>query len=195
MRPVYLGGVTVSLFGSIFAALYTFYAIKILKLTPAMFGVTVAFGGIGALGGALVAPWLARRFGFGASLISAMALAGAATLLIPLARGGPAEAMAFLVAAQLAGDCLAVAAAISSTVLRQSLIPGELLGRSAAAFNVGQGSAAIIGALAGGLLGEALGVRSAMVVASLGLISSVGWAIASPLLRLRSLPAADLASP
>ena len=190
LRPIWLMGVTASLFGSIFAPLYVYFAIKILGLTPAMLGLTIAAGGVGALAGALAGPWLARQAGLGVSIVAAAALTGVFALLIPQAKGTPATGMALLVVSQLGGDALAVAAAISIASVRQSVLPSGLLGRVGAAFHVGQGAAATAGALAGGLLGENLGVRPAMVIAAFGVMAAAVWGLASPLPRLRDLPTA-----
>jgi Na+/melibiose symporter-like transporter len=193
VRPILLRDVTASLFGSIFAALYAFYALRVLELTPAMLGVTVAAGGVGALAGALLATSIARMIGFGASIFAASLLSGVAALMIPLAHGAPTGAMLVLVAAQVGGDALAVAASISAASLRQSVIPSDLLGRVGAVFHVGTGAAAVIGALAGGALGEWIGPRPAMFVAAAGLIGAALWVGGSPLRRLRALT--DFASP
>jgi predicted MFS family arabinose efflux permease len=48
-----------------------------------------------------------------------------------------------------------------------------------------------LGALAGGLLGEALGLRPAMVVAACGTLLGVLVLVRSPIRTLRELPHAD----
>lgn len=49
-----------------------------------------------------------------------------------------------------------------------------------------------LGGLLGGALGELLGVRAALVVAVVGMALAPGWLLASPLRRLRDLPADGL---
>nr|QQZ49595.1 hypothetical protein JKL49_22125 [Phenylobacterium glaciei] len=57
VRPLLLMTATNGLFGGGFAALYLLFALRTLHLSPAMLGITVAFGGLGALMGAgLAAP-------------------------------------------------------------------------------------------------------------------------------------------
>lgn len=187
VRPLLLMIITASLFGSIFGALYVFFAVNTLGLTPAMLGVTIAAGGAGALIGALLATPMNRALGFGPTILTAWALYGALTLIIPFARGAPEIAMIVLIIAQFAGDGFATAAMIGVTTLRQTVLPGDVLGRAGAAFHVASGGASITGALAGGFLGEAIGPRAALLVAGVGVLAATGWGIASPLARLKSL--------
>ena len=187
VRPLFLVSMTQSLFGSFFAALYILFALRTLGLTPAAMGVTIAMGGIGGLAGAALSPVLAHRAGVGPGIIIAGFGAGAATMLIPLATGR--GVMAILMLAQFAGDALAVAAAIASTSLRQSVMAPGVLGRAGALFHAGPGAMTVIGALAGGALAGWLGMRETMIVAALGLTAAPLWALASPLRRLRTLPA------
>jgi predicted MFS family arabinose efflux permease len=52
--------------------------------------------------------------------------------------------------------------------LRQSVTPDQLLGRTNAGMEMLVAAAAPLGALAGGLLGEVIGVRLTLVIASVG---------------------------
>ena len=62
-----------------------------------------------------------------------------------------------------------------------------VLGRANAAFHVGAGGASILGALAGGFLGQALGAREALFIAVGGISLAVATTFASPLPRLREI--------
>jgi len=189
IRPLFLTSVTSALFGAFFFALYTFFAVTTLRLTPAMLGVTIAVGGVGALVGASLAAWLGRRLGIGRALILAGLLEAAFTLLIPLAGGGPARAMAMLMAGQLFGDALGTAFLIHAVSLRQAVLPGEVLGRVAGAFAAGAGLATVVGALIGGALGGAIGARDTLFISSAGLALAPLWCLASPIWRLKTAPA------
>lgn len=189
IRPLFLTSVTSALFGAFFFALYTFFAVTTLRLTPAMLGVTIAVGGVGALVGASLAAWLGRRLGIGRPLILAGLLEAAFTLLIPLAGGGPARAMAMLMAGQLFGDALGTAFLIHAVSLRQAVLPGEVLGRVAGAFAAGAGLATVIGALIGGALGGWIGARDTLFISSAGLALAPLWCLASPIWRLKTAPA------
>jgi predicted MFS family arabinose efflux permease len=172
-----------ALFGSFFAALYVFFALRVLGLTPAMLGVTIGAGGVGGLAGALLAPRLSAWVGSGRAIV--LSAAGAALLngLIPLAPPDPKLGMAFLTTAQVFGDALAVTAAVLAASLRQTLIPQAILGRVAATFQAVGGGAAVVGALAGGALGGLIGPRQTLYIAAGGLLLGSLVAACSPLRR------------
>ncbi|MFZ3008661.1 MAG: MFS transporter [Phenylobacterium sp.] len=183
VRPLLVMTATNGLFGGGFAALYLLFALRTLHLSPAMLGITVAFGGLGALIGAGLAAPLARRLGAGSAILS-MALASAASaMLIPLSPAAPVVGMAMLIAAQLLGDSTAVIHTILAASLRQTVLPQETLGRAAGAFKAAGGGTMLIGALAFGALGNAIGVRETLFLAAAGLAVGPLIALASPALR------------
>ncbi len=194
LRPLLMTAATSSLFGGFFWALYVLFAIRALGLTPMLLGLTVAFGGISALFGAVFGPRLIRRLGIGPAYLLAALLAAASALLIPLAHGRPLEAMGFLILAQFLGDGLGVTADMAATTLRQSLTAPRMLGRVGAVFQAAPGGLAVIGALAGGALAEAIGMRAALTIAAAGIVAAPLWCLFSPLARLRALPAPAAAS-
>jgi MFS family permease len=189
VRPIWLMAVTGDFFGWFFGALYTLYALRVLRLSTTELGLTIAAGGVGALVGAAAAPAFTRRLGPGrAIVVTAFAMALSA-FLIPLAAGAPLVAMAFLIAGQLTGDALRTVTEIAQTSLRQTLMaPGEL-GRAAGAFATGQGLAGVAGALIGGALGGLIGPRETLLLAAAGLFAGPLIGLASPLWRLRAAPA------
>ena len=172
-----------ALAGGVFSALYILFAIRTLALTPLMLGITIAVGGAGSLIGAALTPWMARRLGMGPAIpLSAWATA-ACLVLIPLAGGGPFLAMGVLMVAQLLGDASGTASEILMVSCRQGLLPASTLGRTAGAFAATEGVARTIGALAGGLIGETLGLRAALAVAAGGFLLAPLWTLGSPLWR------------
>ena len=190
IRPLLLMRLTASFFGSFFAALYIVFAVTELGLSPALLGFTIAAGGAGGLAGAALVP-LVARWRYGPVLLVASFGGGLATLLIPMAGGTPVTAMLTLMAAQLFGDALAVAASVQADSLRQTIVPPALLGRAGAIFHAGGGVASVAGALIGGALAAAIGMRPTLVIAALGLAAAPLWGLASPLRRLDRLPVAE----
>lgn len=186
IRPLLVMTGTNSLFGSFFAALYVLFALETVGLTPALLGLTITAGGLGALAGAALAPRLSERIGAGPAIVAAGLACAAANLAIPLAPAGPLLGTAALVFAQVVGDALAVAAAVLAASLRQSLLPQERLGRAGASFHAVGGGMAVLGALAGGLLGQVLGQRETLLIACAGLALGPALAAFGPLRRLRA---------
>ena len=188
MRPVCLMDASSSFFAASFVALYPFIAFRELHLSPFLFGATFAAGGIGALGGAALRPWITRRFGVGAAALIATFMAGAATLAIPLTYAPPVIAALVLAVAQFTGDAMATIAGITINTLRQGLYKPQMLGRVSSVFQVSGGATAMLGGLVGGGLGQAFGPRPATLVAAIGLIASTGFALFSPLRTVRDTP-------
>jgi predicted MFS family arabinose efflux permease len=179
---------TRSLGGGVFYALYSLFLVRDLGLSPAMVGLTVGVGGVGALAGAFLAEPAVRRFGTGRVLIGAQVLSSTANILIPLAYGPEAVVLLMLLLAQLADVAYAVYA-INEVSLRQALIPDRLLGRAASSFTLVTTAALLAGALLGGALAEMAGARAALLCAVLiGLFGSV-WLLASPLRAGQAQPA------
>jgi predicted MFS family arabinose efflux permease len=183
VRPIWLMAVLGDFFGWFFGALYILYALVVLKLSTTELGLTIAAGGVGGLIGAMTAAAFTRRLGAGRALVVAAFLGGLVLLAIPLAHGAPLLAMAFLVAAQLAGDALRTVMQIGQVTLRQTLLASEALGRAAGVFAAGQGLAGVAGALIGGALGAWLGPRETLLLAAAGMIATPLIGLASPLWR------------
>jgi hypothetical protein len=191
VRPLLLMTGAGALFGASFSALYAIFALRVLHLSPALLGFTVAAGGVGALAGAMLAQPIARAIGVGPAIPLTLGGGAVFTLLIPLAPADPTAGTGFLVAAQVFGDALATASVILAASLRQNLLPQATLGRVGATFHAAGGGMAAIGALTGGALGGLLGPREALLAASIGLLLVPLIGIFSPLRRLREMPALE----
>jgi len=182
LRPILWITTFSSLFGSFYSALYIIMALKVLGLTPAMLGMTIAVGGVGALLGSGAAASMIRWLGVGPALVLTGVITGAASFLIPLAAasglpGGRWGAMAMLMVAQLLGDSFGTVNQIASRSLRQSVTPQPLMGRVGGVFAAAPGLTAVLGALAGGWLGGAIGPQATLFIASAGvtLVPALGW--------------------
>lgn len=188
VRPLFLMAIGSPLFEGFFAALYSVYAINVLHLSPGLIGVIIGVGGIGALLGATLSPISCRVLGLGPTIVFGFVTSAVSAFFVPLAAGSVMTKTAMMMAAQLLGDSLAVAAIIPSSSLRQTVLPGSVLGRSAALFRAGAGASTVIGALAGGVLAEALGVRSALFAAVCGILACTMIGVFSPLTKLKEIP-------
>jgi Na+/melibiose symporter-like transporter len=187
VRPLLVSAAISGAFGGVFSALYIIFALRVLGLTPALLGITIAFGGGGALLGSLIAQPLARRFGIGPATIGTALASAAAAALIPLAPAGAVPGMTVLIISQILGDAVGTATLILAVSLRQGLLAPNLLGRTGAAFQAVGGGAAVAGALGGGLLGQAVGMRAALFVAAAGLAIGPAIAAFTPLRALRKI--------
>lgn len=187
VRPLLLSTMVQSLFFSFFGGLYALWAIRHLGLSPAALGVTIAVGGVGALLGAVLASRATRTLGIGPAIVVCGLVSAASAVLIPLAPAHPVWGMAFLMGAQLIGDAFGVAAIIPATTLQQTVIAQRSLGRVGAIFHVARGGLAVLGALLGGWLATAIGVREALLIACAGGAIGPLIVLASPLRDLRTV--------
>jgi MFS family permease len=177
-----------SIAGGFFTALYTLYCLRTLALPESTFGLIIAIGGIGSLGGALISRRLVRAIGLGPALIATSALSLAGGLLIPLANGSRPVVLACLGAHQLLSDMFSVAFVIQAVTLRQTVIAKDMLGRANAAVHVCTAGLLPITALVAGAIAELTTIRFAVWVGVIvGMIAPV---FLLPLRRLREMPPA-----
>lgn len=184
VRPTVIAGILWAVVGGVFSSLYPVYCLRTLGLSEAAFGVIIALGGVGALGGAVLSRWMASAFGVGPTLIITAAISLSSLFFIPLAGDTSPLGLASLGAQQLFGDGFAVAFVIQSTSLRQIVLPTEVLGRANAAILAVTTGAIPVAALGAGWLAEAVGTRDAILI---GLF--VGLLAPFALLPLRSMKA------
>ncbi len=184
LRPMLLANATGAFFMGFQMAVYIIFAMGTLHLTPAILGALIAVGGTSSMAGALAAPRVVERWGYGNSLIGAIATAGAAALLIPMAHGPRWLAAAFLAAAQF-GDAIWPVYSINQLGIRQGVTPPHLLARVNSAAQLTFRGVLPVGALAGGALAGAMGIRPTMFLSAAGFSLSVLWLVLSPVKGLR----------
>jgi len=189
LRALAGGTGTRDFFGGFYGALYGLYAIRELGIQPAVLGLLIASGGLGALVGAAVAAPVTRRFGLGPALTGSMIIMGLLGLLIPLASELRGLAVLLLLIPQVFGDLFLAVYTIGELSLRQAITPDRMLGRVNASMNFVVGGVGTLGLLAGGFLGETIGLRPAVWVAFLGVMLASLWLLFSPVRTLREQPA------
>ncbi|MGH8874944.1 MAG: MFS transporter [Acidimicrobiia bacterium] len=136
------------------SAIYVLFALELLGVDEVGFGLLVVTEGVGGLIGTLVAPRLSTRLGTGTTILAATAFQGSAYVVIGLLSD---PWVAGVVTA--AGNVGALAAIVLVVSLRQSTVPGHLLGRVTSAMRFIAVGAMPLGAVAGGVLGSFLGLR------------------------------------
>jgi len=184
LRPIALRTINQAFFGGFFMALYVLYAVDNLKFTPFILGIVVTCGGISNFLGSSLIPWINRKWEPGTILIGATLVQGFSTLLIPLAPGPGFAAIACMAGAQFLGDVSFPVYYVQELTIRQSLAPPDVLGRVNAAMQLMLRGILPIGALAGGMFAQYLGVRRTILICAIGIILSSIWLIASPVRAL-----------
>lgn len=190
LRALMLASITGAWFVGFQGAVYIIFAMQTLHLTPGVLGLLIGVGGVSSILGSLIAPRLIDRWGYGNSLIGAIALDGVAAFLIPMAHGSAWTAAAFLAAAQ-AADATWSIMAIDLLGIRQSVTPPRLLARVNSAAQLTFRGVYPLGALTGGVLAGAIGIRPTMLLSATGFLLSVLWLVFSPVRGLRLSAAAS----
>jgi len=174
--------------GNAIGALYGLYAIRELGLPPALLGVVISLGGVGALAGSFAAGRASRWLGVGPSVALGLLGYGLSGLLIPFAAGPVALAAAMLAASQLL-DGLHSVYAVNEVSLRQSITPDRLRGRVNATAHLLVLGVGPLGAIAGAALAESYGIRTTLLLAVAGVIAAGVLLLASPVRHVRALAA------
>jgi len=162
-------------FGGAFAALYTIYIVRELRIVPALYGTLVALGGVGALLGSLILPYLTRRFGSTRTLLCGAFLHSVLALLTPLAGGPTLLVLAILGISQLLGDVGFQLYAIHEISLRQGRVPLHLQGRVNALIGFLVSGIAPLGTLLAGIASEYIGIRFTILCGAGGMLLSTVW--------------------
>ena len=138
----------------------------------------------------MLAEKAARHCGLGKAIIGSMTAACAAPLFITLAAGKTVTAIICLTAYLFLNGIGVSIYNIHVVSLRQAITPERLFARMNASYRFIVSGAVPIGALIGGFLGDAFGLRPALAIGAVCMLSALLWVSFSPIPRLRTLHAA-----
>ncbi|MFF3129089.1 MFS transporter [Streptomyces sp. NPDC057908] len=174
-----------------FQSLYVVFLVRTVGVDSDAVGVLFGILGVGGVCGALMARRFAARVGTARGMLLCQLCAAPFALLIPMT--GPGYELLFM---GVGGYCIGVGvvgSGVISVSFRQSYIPSEFLGRVTASMAVINYGAIPIGAVLGGFLGAALGIRNTMWIMTLAFVLACLILVASPIRRLRDFPSAPAA--
>ncbi len=150
------------------------YILRDLRISPAVMSLTFGVGGAAAFLGATLTQRITRRLGMRRTL-RLSALGGAAfAMLIPLAGGPLWLAVALLVATQF-GDAAYTVYDIAQVTTLQRISPPGALGRINASIQFVAGVATVVGLALGAGLGQSIGARGTLLLATLGMLLGPLW--------------------
>lgn len=188
LRPTLFGATTLNLFNYIFQALFVLYATTMLHVAPGTLGLVVGCGAVGGLVGAALTGRVSRLIGIGPTLILGLVLFPAPLVLVPLAGGAGRAVPVMLFAAEFLAAMGVMLLDIAAGSLQTAATPESRLAVVAGIQRMVNYGIRPIGAVVGGTLGAAIGVRPALWVATLGGLLGVLWVVFSPLRSMRDLP-------
>jgi len=190
MRPTLTAAATINLFNLAFSALFVLYVTTELGVSPGVLGLVLGAGAAGGILGAVVAGRVGRRIGLGPAFALGCLLFPLPLILVPLAGGPPALALAALFVAEFGAGLGVMILDINAGAIILARTPDRIRARANGAFRFVNYGIRPIGAVVGGLLGETIGVRPTLFVVTIAATLGVLWLVGSPVLRLRDLPEA-----
>jgi len=150
-----------NLCSSMVFATFVLFAQDILKLGDVGFGLLLTAGAVGGLAGSLVGDHVVKRFGPGTSIMLSIATGALCYAAVALTKSAFVVGAAFVVssAASLIWNVVTVS-------FRQSIIPDGLLGRVNSVYRFLAWGSMPIGAMAGGFVARAFGLRAPYWIAA-----------------------------
>jgi MFS family permease len=185
LKPIAVCTGTMNLFSSALQAVLVLYLVRDLGIEPALTGLLLMATGPGALLGAVLASKVADRFGVGPTICGTVILATVPASLLALAGGRPSVVLTVLAVALFLQALLGTLYNVTQVSLRQRIVPDRLQGRMNASMRFLVWGTLPIGSLAGGALGEVIGLRPVMFVDLVGVILAALAVTLSPVRKLR----------
>jgi len=185
LRSIVKCTATMNFFGSLMGSAFTIYTVRELRLTPAVLGLVLATGSIGALLGAVTCQTVTRSLGLGNTMALAAFLAGLSNLGIPLAGCVlPLLTVPCLVIGYFIHNCTMLFYDINQISLRQSMAPAYIQGRLNATVRFIVCGVLPLGALTGGLLSELVSLQATLWLGAASSTTAFIWVFFSPVRSL-----------
>ncbi|MEU6341677.1 MFS transporter [Streptomyces sp. NPDC046977] len=191
IRPLVACSTTMTFCWSMGYAMLLVLLAQDLAVPAATIGLLFTAGGAGGLLATAVVRRLIERLGDGRAVVLSVTVAGPCTLLSALAAPGPR--LALVACGQFAFAAGVVVYNVAQVSYRQRSVPPDLLGRVNATVRFFAWGARPLGVIAGGLLAESFGTRTAVWAGAAGTALAGLWLLCSPLRSLRVLPGPDTA--
>jgi MFS family permease len=167
-------------------ALLVVFLVNVAHVRYGAVGLLMVADSAGGLAGAMVATKIARRIGTARTLLVVAIASSPFGLLIPLTTGGWGV-LYFVIGLSVPAAGM-VACGIVSSTFRQSYCPLEMQGRISTTAMVLVYGSMPIGALLGGTLGAAIGIRTTLWIMLGGLAAAKLLRFAGPIKSSRDLP-------
>jgi transmembrane secretion effector len=150
---------------SIFQTLAVLYFVRDLGLAPAIVGLLFTISNVGALVGAVASGRIARMVGVGPTI--GLGLGGEALVYLLAALAPRESPLPMLIVALTLFGFVSLVFYVNALSLRQTVTPHELLGRMTATYRFASWGVIPLGAFLAGTIGSLVGLRAALLVASL----------------------------
>ena len=178
---------SLNFFSFVASALVVLYASRGLGLSPGAIGLAFGVGAFGGLAGALLAPRVGRRIGVGPTIAVGAVLFSAPFALMPLASGPDWAEAAVLASVEALSAAGIMLFDVNLNALQTAVISDDMRSRVSGAFSTVNYGIRPLGAVAGGVAGDLIGVAPTLIVAAVGGSLSLLWLLRSPIIRTRTI--------
>jgi MFS family permease len=187
LRSIAGAAAVFNVFASIMLTIFVVYAARVSHMSAGEIGVVFAGFGVGGLVAATLLDRALSRVGPGRLLLGGYVIGAAAIVSLPFVGGSATTRTIIFAAVFFVAGCAIVAANIVEMTIRQAATPNAVQGRVAAGFGFLIGALTPIAAIVAGVLGDHIGLRATLFVASAGAPLSLPWIVFSKLRRIESL--------
>ena len=170
----------------VFGAVFLVFAYRQLHLSAGVVGVVFALSSVGALAGAFLAGWVARKIGIGPTLGVMVIVGGLALLATPIALVG-VPVVILATTGFIEGLTIPIYN-INQVSLRQAITPDRVQGRMNATMRTIVWGTIPLGAFVGGILGTSIGLVQTIVLGGILSTLAASWIFLGPVIRLREQP-------
>ncbi|MCP2166907.1 MFS transporter [Goodfellowiella coeruleoviolacea] len=160
--------------------------VRDLGLGSGLYGVVMVVGGLGAVCGALLAPAVIARVGYGNTFLAALVLSTTSYFLLPWAAGSAARATSLAALGYFLGCVGSATGSVVSVTLRQRLTPPHLHARMTATYRLMNSGAVPVGAALSGVLVDSWGAGGVLWIAPVVLMASALPVVFGPVRSLRT---------
>jgi MFS family permease len=188
LRTMLFSVATINLFNFAFWAIYFLYVTHELHISAGAIGLVLGAAAVGTLLGSVITGRATRRFGIGPVYTLGVVLFPLPLVLVPLAGGPRPLVFVTLFVSEFISGIGLMMLDINGAAMYQAAVPERLLSRFFGAFLTVNYGVRPLGSVAGGLLGEALGLRPALWIASVGALIGVLILLPTHIPRMRDLP-------
>ena len=177
---------TANIFGSMTGALMMLFLEDSLELSAGWIGAIFAVGSLGAVLGAIVSARVVAAIGVGKTIVFSALVTGFPLMLMTLAY--PGNALLVMMPVLFVGGIMNIIYNVNQVSLRQSITPDALQGKMNATMRFIVWGVFPLGGLLGGMMGEALGIRTTILISGIGTLASVAFVLFSPVWNVETIP-------
>lgn len=161
---------------NMFGAVFLIFLVREVGFSPGGLGVIFAIGGLSSIAGAATASRVTSALGLQKTIVVMSIIMAVGQGMVAFAMTVSVVSVMLLLLQQGLVDAPYTIVDVNTATIRQTSASEEWQGRLNATFRVLAFGGALLGTVAGGLIGEFIGLRVALITSSLVIASSAFWA-------------------